>query len=186
MRARDLIIPSTAARLPRLEEGGAAVEESNERTDDNGHARPQNPGRRLLSAALKIGWRDDRMAKPAVARFEITGKDSARLRRFYSELFDWEIAEGAEGSGFGVVAAGAGGISGVIGPDRIGGQGHGTVYVEVDDPAAYLAKAEGLGGKTVGAPRDVPEFRLTFAFFEDPEGHLVGLSRGVLRAKNDA
>jgi predicted enzyme related to lactoylglutathione lyase len=49
-----------------------------------------------------------------------------------------------------------------------------------------LAKAEELGGKTVAAPRDVPEFRLTFAFFEDPEGHLVGLSRGVLKRKNDA
>ena len=37
------------------------------------------------------------MARPVVARFEVTGKDSAGLRRFYSELFGWSIQEGAKG-----------------------------------------------------------------------------------------
>jgi predicted enzyme related to lactoylglutathione lyase len=49
-----------------------------------------------------------------------------------------------------------------------------TFYVEVDDPKAYLAKAESLGGKTVVPPTQVPEFDLIFAFFADPEGHVVG------------
>jgi predicted enzyme related to lactoylglutathione lyase len=56
-----------------------------------------------------------------------------------------------------------------------------TFYVELDDPQAYLAKAEKLGGKTVVPPTEVPEFGLTFAFFADPEGHVVGLSKGVIR-----
>lgn len=120
------------------------------------------------------------MAKPVVARFEITGKDGAKLRRFYSDLFDWKIAEGAKGSGFGVVPAGDHGISGTIGPDRTGGHGHVSFYVEVDDPAGYLAKAERLGGKTVVPPTEVAEFGLVFAFFADPEGHVVGLSKGVV------
>jgi uncharacterized protein len=121
------------------------------------------------------------MRKPSVARFEVTGKDSAALRRFYGDLFDWNIQEGAKGSGFGVVVPAEAGISGVIGPDRGGGPGHVTFYVEVDDLAAYLARAESLGGKAIVPPTSVPEFDLSFAFFADPEGHLVGLSKGVLR-----
>src|SRR5215472_15240904 len=31
------------------------------------------------------------------------GKDTAALRRFNGDLFDWKITEGAKGSGFGVV-----------------------------------------------------------------------------------
>lgn len=120
------------------------------------------------------------MAKPAVARFEITGRDSAALQRFYGSLFDWEITEGAKGSGFGVVHATDNGITGVIGPDHSGGGGHVTFYVEVEDPAAYLATAESLGGTTLVSPTEVSEFGLTFAFFADPEGHVIGLSKGVI------
>jgi uncharacterized protein len=121
------------------------------------------------------------MTKPAVARFEVTGRDGAALRQFYADLFGWTIQEGARGSGFGVVPPAEGGISGVIGPDRSGGPGHVTFYVEVDDPAKYLAKAEKLGGKTLVPPTPVAEFGLTFAFFADPEGHVLGLSKGVLQ-----
>ncbi|MDQ6779093.1 MAG: hypothetical protein M3071_23365 [Actinomycetota bacterium] len=56
-----------------------------------------------------------------------------------------------------------------------------TFYVEVDDPAAYLKKAEELGGQTIMEPSEIPEFGLTFAFFADPEGHVIGLSRGAVR-----
>jgi predicted enzyme related to lactoylglutathione lyase len=122
-----------------------------------------------------------RLAKPIVARFEITGRDGSALRRFYGDLFDWDITDGAKGTGFGVVHATKHGISGVIGPDHSGGSGHVTVYVKVDDLAAYLSKAERLGGKTVGSPTKIPEFGLTFAFFADPEGHVVGLSKGVIQ-----
>jgi len=31
------------------------------------------------------------MATPAVARFEVTGKDGAALRRFYGDLLGWNI-----------------------------------------------------------------------------------------------
>jgi predicted enzyme related to lactoylglutathione lyase len=119
-------------------------------------------------------------ATPAVARFEITGRNGAALRQFYGDLFDWKIQEGATGSGFGVVPPSDRGISGVIGPDRSGGSGHVTFYVEVDDLASYLARAEELGGKSLVPPTEIAEFGLTFAFFADPEGHVVGLSKGVL------
>lgn len=44
----------------------------------------------------------------------------------------------------------------------------------------YLARAVELGGKTVVPPTDIAEFGLSFAFFADPEGHVIGLSKGVV------
>ena len=48
-----------------------------------------------------------------------------------------------------------------------------TVYVQVDDVAAALAKAEALGGKTQVPPVEIPPG--TFAWFTDPDGNTVGL-----------
>jgi predicted enzyme related to lactoylglutathione lyase len=119
------------------------------------------------------------MAKPAVAWFEVTGKDGAALQRFYEGLFDWRIQDAGDGSGYGLVEPAKKGIGGGIGASQDGGPGQVTFYVEVDDPAAYLAKAEELGGQTVVPPTELPQFGLTFAFFADPEGHVVGLSKGA-------
>src|SRR5918992_520117 len=84
-----------------------------------------------------------------VAWFEVTGKDGPALQRFYGELFDWKIEEAGGGSRYGPVEAGENGIAGGIGPAKDGGPGMVTFYAEVDDPAAYLEKAERLGGRTV-------------------------------------
>lgn len=119
------------------------------------------------------------MAKPAVGWFEVTGKDGPALQRFYGDLFGWDIQDAGDGSGYGLVSAADKGIGGGIGASQDGGAGGATFYVEVDDPAAYLAKAEKLGGRTVVPPTEIPQFGLTFAFFADPEGHVVGLSNGA-------
>lgn len=119
------------------------------------------------------------MAKPAVAWFEVTGKDGQALQRFYGDLFDWEVQGAGDESGYGLVQAAEGGIGGGIGAAEDGSPGQVTFYVEVDDLAGYLEKAERLGGTTVVPPTEIPEFGLTFAFFADPEGHVVGLSKGA-------
>ena len=121
------------------------------------------------------------MAKPIVGWFEVTGKDGSALQKFYSNLFDWDVTDAGDGSGYGLVAAGEKGIAGGIGGSQDGGPGAVTFYVEVDDLSAYLAKAEKLGGHTIVPPTDIPNFGLTFAFFADPEGHMVGLSKGAVR-----
>jgi predicted enzyme related to lactoylglutathione lyase len=121
------------------------------------------------------------MAAPAVAWFEVTGQDGPALQRFFGDLFDWQVQDAGDGSGYGLVPAGPNGIGGGIGRAQDGGTGSVTFYVEVDDPAAYLTKAEELGGTTVVAPTEIPEFGLTFAFFADPEGHVVGLTKGAVR-----
>jgi predicted enzyme related to lactoylglutathione lyase len=120
------------------------------------------------------------MAKSAVAWFEVTGKDGAALQRFDASLFDWQIQHAGDGSGYELVSASEKGIPGGIGAAQDGDRGHVSFYVEVDDPAAYLNKAEQLGGKTVVPPAEMPQFGLTFAFFTDPEGHLIDLSRGAV------
>jgi uncharacterized protein len=121
------------------------------------------------------------MAKPAVAWFEITGRDAAKLQTFYGNLFEWQVNDAGDGSGYGLVEAAEKGIGGGIGPAQDGGHGHVTFYVEVEDPAAYLAKAETLGGTTIVPPTEIEQFGLTFAFFADPEGHIVGLSKGAVQ-----
>ena len=78
---------------------------------------------------------------------------------------------------YGVVAAAERGIAGGIGASG-DGPGHVTFYVEVDDPADYLARAERLGGTTVMPPTDIPGCGLTVAMLADPEGHVIGLMKG--------
>ncbi len=121
------------------------------------------------------------MAQPAVAWFEVTGKDGPKLQKFYGTLFGWNVQDAGDGSGYGLVQAPPKGIGGGIGATQDGGAGQVTFYVEVDDPAAYLEKAAGLGATTIVPPTELPQFGLTFAFFADPEGHVVGLSKGAVQ-----
>lgn len=117
--------------------------------------------------------------KNPVMWFEVVGRDGTKLRKFYSDLFGWKI-EGATGDmDYGLVATTNGGIGGGVGKSQDGGNGHVTFFVEVDDPAAYLAKVEKLGGKTIVPPTEIPSYNLTFAYFTDPQGNMIGLSKGV-------
>jgi uncharacterized protein len=120
------------------------------------------------------------MANPVVW-FEVSGKDGSQLRRFYTDLFGWKIDSAAGDGDYGLVQAAGKGIAGGIGQSQDGGEGHVTFFVEVEDPAAYLKKAEKLGGKTIVPPTEIPSYNLTFAYFTDPQGHVIGLSRGVVQ-----
>ena len=116
-----------------------------------------------------------------VAWFEVVGRDGGALRRFYGDLFGWKI-EAAEGDmDYGLLAGVDSGIGGGVGQSQDGGDGHVTVFIEVDDPAAYLSKAEKLGATTVVPPTEIPNYNLTFAYFMDPQGHLIGLSKGAVQ-----
>jgi predicted enzyme related to lactoylglutathione lyase len=130
------------------------------------------------------------MRKPHVVQFEITGKDSAALHRFYASLFGWELQEARPGSSYKRTSASETGVPGAIGTTRSGpnggqeaawdgGPGQVTVYVEVPDVRESVSTAERLGGKLIAAPYDVAGRQLTVAFIADPEGHVVGLSQGL-------
>lgn len=118
------------------------------------------------------------MGQPVV-HFEIIGKDVDTLKRYYSELFGWEI-DSNNPLGYGIVTREANlnpdgiGIGGGIGPAPEGYSGHVTFYIEVPDVEAALAKAESLGGTRMMGPDKVME-GVEIGLFNDPEGHVVGV-----------
>lgn len=106
-----------------------------------------------------------------VTWFEINTSDSAAARKFYAELFGWELqvlddtyalVSTGEDAGIG------GGIGQAQGPNQV------TFYIEVDDPQAYLDRINDAGGKTIVPVTEVPDV-VTFAQFADPQGNVVGL-----------
>jgi predicted enzyme related to lactoylglutathione lyase len=109
-----------------------------------------------------------------VAWFEVSDTDARDLQGFYRELFDWKIQAAGDGSDCAPVQGADKDIGGGIGSAQDGGSDQVTFYVEMNDPAVYLQKAEQLGSQPIVAPTT-----LTFAFFGDPEGQVVGLSRGA-------
>jgi predicted enzyme related to lactoylglutathione lyase len=111
------------------------------------------------------------MGNPVV-HFEVVGQDGEKLQAFYRDLFDWKLNVMPE-MAYGLVEKEDGGIGGGIGKAQ-DGPGYVTFYVQVDDPQAYLDKAESLGGKTIVPVTEIPDM-VTFALFADPEGHMVGV-----------
>jgi predicted enzyme related to lactoylglutathione lyase len=108
---------------------------------------------------------------PAVVHWEVQAADPARQQKFFADLFDWKI-DANNPMNYGMVAAGGDdGIGGGIGPttdtSRV------TVYVQVLDITAMLAKAESLGARTV-LPR-VDHGMIVMGQFADLEGNVIGL-----------
>jgi predicted enzyme related to lactoylglutathione lyase len=117
------------------------------------------------------------MGNPVI-HFEVIGKDAPRLQEFFSKLFGWTI-NADNPMNYGIVDTGVpGGIGGGIGSGPEEHPGHVTFYIGVDDPKAYLEKAESLGGKTVMEAQEVPGGPV-IAMFADPEGHIIGLVKGM-------
>jgi hypothetical protein len=124
------------------------------------------------------------MGQPVV-HFEIIGKDPAKLRDYFGELFGWEFdlpspvsAAVSDPASYGFInrmtTSDGTGIPGGVG----GGaeyESHAVFYVAVPDVEAALAKAERLGGKRLMGPERAPS-GLVVGHFTDPEGNLVGVA----------
>lgn len=119
-----------------------------------------------------------------IVHFEIIGEDPAALKRFYTELFDWELNETGGPVEYATVDTGgdgSGAIGGGIGGGPEGYEGHVTFYVNVDDVEAALAKAEQLGGKRTMGPHRIEASEATgpeafeIGLFTDPDGRTIGL-----------
>lgn len=113
----------------------------------------------------------------AIVHVEINAKDARKEQRFYQELFGWHI-DTNNPMGYGMIDTHAGsGIGGGIGQAQ-DGRAFVTFYVETADPEKVLAQAEKLGGRTVMKPTQLrPD--LTIALLADPEGNVIGLSKGM-------
>jgi uncharacterized protein len=106
---------------------------------------------------------------------EVAGQDPKKLQDFFSGVFGWQLnADNPMNYGMYDITddVGVG-----VGPTPEG-NGHAMFYVGVDDVDAALAKAEELGGTRIMGPMEVPEGP-TVAHFADPEGHVVGLYKGM-------
>ena len=109
------------------------------------------------------------MGRPVV-HFEIGCRNSEKTQEFYSQMFDWKIQAMGPAA---MIAQETGGIAGHI--TALGHEPHNYTifYVDVEDVAAALEKAEALGGKTLVPPVKIPFG--TFAWMQDPEGNTIGL-----------
>jgi uncharacterized protein len=124
------------------------------------------------------------MGQPVV-HFEIIGKNPAKLRGYFGELFGWDfdtsspVAQAvSEPLNYGFVhripVGDGAGIAGGIG----GGSGyepHVIFYVGAPDVEAALQRAESLGGKRQMGPERAPS-GLVVGHFTDPEGNLIGVA----------
>ena len=112
-----------------------------------------------------------------IVHWEIQSNQPEKLQKFYGNLFDWHVnADNPMNYGM-VDAHDEKGIGGGIGGTN-GGPNQLVVYAEVDDLDKYLRKAEGLGGKTIVPPTEVPG-QVTFALFADPEGNMFGMTKAM-------
>jgi predicted enzyme related to lactoylglutathione lyase len=112
----------------------------------------------------------DDWARPVV-HWEIEARDAAKLKEFYAALFNWNIGDGAIMQ----IGPGIGGPEpGPAGHIRQGDRGGVSLYIQVRDIKASLARAGELGGAKVTDPFDVPGGP-TLAAITDPEGNPVML-----------
>jgi len=116
-----------------------------------------------------------------VVHFEIPYDDGDRARAFYGEAFGWDLQSWPEGE-YTLVTTGPTGESGSTEPGFINGgmmkreapYGSPVIVIAVDDIDASLATVERLGGTTVQAKQPVGDMGWA-AYFNDPEGNLMGL-----------
>jgi len=101
-----------------------------------------------------------------IVHVDIVAKDPEGQRRFYAEMFGWEIGEGpvmSFAAGFGGPEPGPAGhlIAGEVPAVRL--------YVQVASLAESLERARALGAEVLAEPFDLPGAP-TLAVIRDPEG----------------
>ena len=116
------------------------------------------------------------MSNPVV-HFELMGKDAIALQKFYADVFDWKLsAPLPEFGNYSLLESEDKGIGGGIGE----GDPRVTVYIEVDEPQAYLDKAV-RAGATVLMPVTTIMEGTTIAMFSDPAGNITGILKAEPR-----
>jgi hypothetical protein len=120
------------------------------------------------------------MANP-VTWFEIIGKDSERLQRFYRDVFNWKLAPPIKEMGnYSMLEAFQPGIGGGVGGSEEDNS-RVTVYIEVDDPQKYLDRAVANGAQLM-MPVTTITPTTTIAIFSDPAGNTTGILKSQPRA----
>lgn len=107
-----------------------------------------------------------------IVHFEIGCRDNEKTKQFYAELFGWNIEQMGPA---GTISTGSEvGINGHITSLEHEPHNYVTVYAEVDDIPAYLAKVETLGGSVMIPKTEIPG-QGSFAWILDGDGNIFGL-----------
>jgi predicted enzyme related to lactoylglutathione lyase len=120
------------------------------------------------------------MGNPVV-HWELMSKDPAQIAAFYEQLFGWKIQHRPELNYRIVETGGQGGINGgIMKPEHEGPwPGNMTIYILVDDLAAYRRRILAAGGKILIEEQQVPGMG-ALSLFTDPDGRMMGLWKATM------
>jgi len=114
---------------------------------------------------------------PTIVHFDVPAEDTARARKFYSDLFDWKFQAPPGFPDFYLFSTtnldGTPGPGGGLGKRQDPSQRI-MPYIGVDSLDRYLALVTRLGGRVVMPKMPVPSFGY-LAQCKDPEGNMFGL-----------
>lgn len=113
------------------------------------------------------------MKRHRIVHIELPVADREAAARFFADLFGWAFTHYADQQ---MAAFDTGAISGALNAaeDVLSAPRRVLVYVESDDVAADLDRAEALGGEVL-APRTAIPGVGWFGLFADPAGNTIGL-----------
>ncbi len=111
-----------------------------------------------------------------VTWFEIIGNDPIKLQKFYKDVFGWKLGDPMPEMGnYSLLDNEGHGIGGGVG-GSMDGKTRVSVYIEVDDPEAYMKKATEAGA-TMTMPVSEVAPGVVFGMIADPEGNPIGLMK---------
>lgn len=116
-----------------------------------------------------------------IVHFEIPADDIERAKKFYTELFGWEIKEDPEIEYYLITTSGEKAVDGGM-MKREHPQQQITNYIDVCCVDEYSTKVEKLGGKVVAPKMAVPGMGY-FAICLDTENNAFGIWESNKEAK---
>jgi hypothetical protein len=112
------------------------------------------------------------MGNPFV-HVELATQDVNKAKKFYKELFDWQLQDMPE-MGYTIINVGTGTGGGMMKSPEKGTPSHWLAYVLVDDVATSTKKAKSLGAKVIKDATEIPGYGW-LSIIADPTGTELGL-----------
>jgi uncharacterized protein len=109
-----------------------------------------------------------------VVHVEIRSNDPDATRKFFSDLFGWQVASDGAFPGYTFIDTGVEGAPYTAISPRQGDDDAVLFFVGVEDVAGTLTKAEELGGTIIQSAQTVPG--TSFGVLADAQGHRVGVA----------
>ena len=112
----------------------------------------------------------------APAWIDLSSKDAAGSREFYSKLFGWkaDVEENPQAGGYALARLGGKDVAGIGPAQDPNAPTAWNVYIGTRDAAATAKKVEAGGGKVIVPPMDVMD-QGRFAVFQDPAGAFISV-----------